>query len=68
MVFFSAVSKSLGNGWLKSKPDPSYLFFTLNKFNSQGWQFQSIRTLLLQSRSDSVKLQRLTDSNSGEPL
>lgn len=68
MAFFSAVSKSLGNGWLKSKPDPSFLFFTLNKFNSQGWQFQSIRTLLLQSRSDSVKLQRLTDSDSGEPL
>lgn len=65
MVLFSAVSKSLGNRWMKSKPNASYLFFPLKKFDSQGWQFQTIRTLLLQSPSDYVKLQRLTDSDSG---
>ncbi|KAI5655765.1 hypothetical protein M9H77_32952 [Catharanthus roseus] len=65
MVVFPAMAKSLAHRCLKSKPDSSQLLYSLKKFNSHGCQFQSIRTLLLQSASDSVKLQRLPDSDTG---
>ncbi|CAK9184998.1 unnamed protein product [Ilex paraguariensis] len=69
MFAFLTVTKSFGHLSNKSKPYLSQLLFHLNSIpensNSRQWQFQSIRTLLLQSTSESVKLQRLSDSDSG---
>ncbi|KAI7743421.1 hypothetical protein M8C21_011272 [Ambrosia artemisiifolia] len=57
MVAFSSIAKHrlCNQSLIYSKP---YLFPSL-------FQFQSIRTLLLQSASDSVKLHRHSDSDSG---
>ncbi|KAI3465066.1 hypothetical protein Pfo_021729 [Paulownia fortunei] len=52
MVAFASVAKSLKN-------------LKLHKTTPPLFRFQSIRTLLLQSASESVKLQTLTDSDSG---
>ncbi|KAL0352351.1 UNVERIFIED_CONTAM: putative enoyl-CoA hydratase 2, mitochondrial [Sesamum calycinum] len=52
MVVLTSVAKSLKN--LKIQSSSTHLF-----------RFRSIRTLLLQSASESVKLQQLTDSDSG---
>ncbi|KAK4428460.1 putative enoyl-CoA hydratase 2, mitochondrial [Sesamum alatum] len=52
MVVLTSVAKSLKN--LKRQSSSPHLF-----------RFRSIRTLLLQSASESVKLQQLTDSDSG---
>nr|XP_027083398.1 probable enoyl-CoA hydratase 2, mitochondrial [Coffea arabica] len=72
MVFLPAVAKSAGQQWLKQKPKPisssQQLLFHLKKFNinpHEEWNRQSVRTLILQSTSDSVKLHKLDDSDSG---
>lgn len=52
MIAFATVAKSLKNPNLQNTT--THLF-----------RFQNVRTLLLQSASDSVKLQKLTDSDSG---
>lgn len=52
MIAFATVAKSLKNPNLQNT---TTLLF----------RFQNVRTLLLQSASDSVKLQKLTDSDSG---
>ncbi|CAN4078045.1 unnamed protein product [Withania somnifera] len=55
VVAFVAIAKSIGQQCLKrSKP-----------YGVQKWQFQTHRTLILQSASQSVKLERLSDSDSG---
>ncbi|KAJ8526730.1 hypothetical protein K7X08_029207 [Anisodus acutangulus] len=72
VVAFVAIAKSVGEQCLKrSKPYcHSYLLFHQNftsnsKYGLQKYQFQSHRTLILQSASQSVKLERLSDSQSG---
>lgn len=72
MVFLPAVAKSVGQQWLKQKSKPlsssQQLFFHLKKFNlypQEEWNRQSVRTLILQSTSDSIKLHKLSDSDSG---
>ncbi|KAL3499675.1 hypothetical protein ACH5RR_038768 [Cinchona calisaya] len=73
MVFFPAIAKSVGQQWLKQKLKPNSsssqrLFFHLKQFNfntKEEWNFQSVRTLILQSASESVKLNKLSDSDSG---
>lgn len=55
MVAFAAASKSLKDPKVQSTI--SHLF-----------RFQSARTLLVQSVSESVKLQKLADSDSGKCL
>ncbi|XP_059657617.1 probable enoyl-CoA hydratase 2, mitochondrial [Cornus florida] len=65
MVLFVAIARSLGHNCLKeSKP------YLSGHFNSKGsnlynWQYQSIRTLLLESASECVRIKRLSDSDSG---
>ncbi|CAI9095678.1 OLC1v1031674C1 [Oldenlandia corymbosa var. corymbosa] len=51
--------------WLKKNSTSLQLLSHLKQNASQQWRFQSIRTLILQSASDSVKLQKLSDSDSG---
>ncbi|KAM7525499.1 hypothetical protein LguiA_015401 [Lonicera macranthoides] len=70
MVAFPTIAKSFGHHCRKnSKPYSTQLLSHLSSIfeisNSHQWQFQSTRTLLLQSASEAVKLRRLFDSDSG---
>ncbi|KAH6759024.1 ATP-dependent caseinolytic protease/crotonase family protein [Perilla frutescens var. frutescens] len=53
MIAFATIAKSLKNPNIQ------------NTTTTHLFRFQNVRTLLLQSASESVKLQKLTDSNSG---
>ncbi|KAK2989699.1 hypothetical protein RJ640_012920 [Escallonia rubra] len=70
MVSFAAIGKSLGQRCTKNfKLHSSRLLYHLNGISESSgarqWQLQSIRTLLLQSASESVKIRSLSDSDSG---
>ncbi|XP_009796417.1 putative enoyl-CoA hydratase 2, mitochondrial [Nicotiana tabacum] len=71
VVAFAAVAKSIGQQCLKRSKPYSYSYFSSyvcssnSKYGVPKWQFQSHRTLILQSASESVKLERLSDSDSG---
>ncbi|KAL3362005.1 hypothetical protein AABB24_014712 [Solanum stoloniferum] len=63
VVAFVAIAKSVGQQCLKRSKPYSNSYFS--RYGVQKWQFQSHRTLILQSASESVKLERLSDSDSG---
>ncbi|KAK6783051.1 hypothetical protein RDI58_020847 [Solanum bulbocastanum] len=63
VVAFVAIAKSVGQQCLKRSKPYSNSYFS--SYGVQKWQFQSHRTLILQSASESVKLERLSDSDSG---
>ncbi|KAL2489997.1 ATP-dependent caseinolytic (Clp) protease/crotonase family protein [Forsythia ovata] len=72
MVVFTSMIRSLSRHCRndsKLSESTRVLFGHLNfsqfQSHSHAFQFQSIRTLLLQSASEFVKLQKLTDSDSG---
>ncbi|KAL6954563.1 methylglutaconyl-CoA hydratase [Sarracenia purpurea var. burkii] len=69
MITFSAFGRSIGRRCAgNSKPYFSQLFTpesNLRSPNSSLWQYQNLRTLLLQSESECVKLHKLSDSDSG---
>lgn len=68
VIFAATVTKSVGQRWLKkSKANSiSQQLFHLKQFTSPEWQLQRIRTLILQSTCDSVKLHKFPDS--GNPF
>lgn len=57
MAVFSGIAKPSSQHWLKNSCS--------SLLNSRLWRSQSIRTLLLQSAPESVKLRQLSDSDSG---
>ncbi|XP_060207411.1 probable enoyl-CoA hydratase 2, mitochondrial [Lycium barbarum] len=68
VVAFVGIAKSIGEHCLKrpKRYFSSYLLVHRNsKYGVQKWQFQSHRNLILQSASQSVKLETLSDSDSG---
>lgn len=66
MVAYSAIVRSISRRISKPYPSPFAGNQPLNSFNfSRQWQFQTYRCLILESVSDSVKLRRLSDSDTG---
>ncbi|CAI9755338.1 unnamed protein product [Fraxinus pennsylvanica] len=68
MVVLAPIIRSLSQhsrNATKLSDSTRLLFKRLNFFQSNAFQFQSVRTLLLQSATESVKLQKLTDSDTG---